>query len=252
MKTKNLAAAILTSLVILSCNSQKLQEEAASVQEEASGVVEQTMAVTPVTSETSRFQRTIKLDNGFEIQVGEEEDFERFKTYSLFRLTRNGTEIYVDSSLTEYEFGDKLYPMVLPLGREKFEVLVEVNDRPSKNYLKLLRIKNNKLIDIQQLPTFISQASNLDNDAELELAGYFDYPQVWGNDNGDEVTAYNPILFYQLTKEGVKLDSTLTIDRNKVIYGAFHGFNFSEAIEVLISTSEKHNAEVRRIEAKKE
>ena len=252
MKTNKLATTILTSLVILSCNSQKSKEEAASIQEEASGIFEQTTAVAPVTSEASKFNRTIKLDSGFEIQVGEEEDFESFKSYSLFRLTRNGTEIFLDSSLAEYEFGGKLYPMVLPLGRETFEILVEVIDRPSKNHLKLLRIKNNKLIEIQQLPTFIAQAKNLDTDAELELAGYLDYPQVWENDNGDEVTAYNPILYYQLTKKGVKLDSALTIDKNTAIFGRFEGFKFNEAIEVLTSTFEKHTAELKRIEAKKE
>ncbi len=194
----------------------------------------------------SNYQKTKKLDNGFEIQVGDEEDYEKFKTYTLFKLSHNGSVIYMDSSLTEYEFGDKKYPIVFPLGRHKFEVLVEVNDRPNKNYLKLFRIESNKLIAVEQLPTFISYPSDLDSDGEIEYAGFWDYPQV----SGDE-TAYNPILYYQLTDDGLKLDSTLTIEKNTVIYGKFSGYKFTEAVIVPTSTFQAHEAEVKRIEAKR-
>jgi hypothetical protein len=246
MKINILAAITLTSLIVLSCNTQKSQEET-SEQSDTSSVVEQEKAVGPVSSITSKYQRTIRLENGFEIQVGDEEDFQRFKTYTLFKLSRNGSVIYMDSSLTEYEFGDEKYPLVLPFGREKFEVLVEVNDRPNKNYLKLFRIESNKLIEVQQLPTFISYPSDLDSDGKIEYAGFWDYPQV----SGDE-TAYNPILYYQLTDDGLKLDSTLTIGKNTMIYGKFSGYKFTEAVIVPTSTFQAYEAEVKRIEAKRE
>ena len=50
--------------------------------------------------------KTIKLDFDFVVNVGQEEDFKKFKTYSYFKLTKNQSTIFIDSLLTEYEFGD--------------------------------------------------------------------------------------------------------------------------------------------------
>ena len=63
-------------------------------------------------------QKTIKLDHDFEIKVGQKEDFEKFETYTLFILTHKSKQLYLDTSLTEYEFGDKLYPIVRQLDNE--------------------------------------------------------------------------------------------------------------------------------------
>ena len=186
-------------------------------------------------------QKTIKLDNDFEIKVGQKEDFEKFETYTLFILTHKNKQLYIDTSLTEYEFGDKLYPLVRQLDKETFEILVEINDRPSKNYLKYFKVHLDKIVNTEKLPTFISSPSNLDTDDNLELAGFWD----WG-DNGS-LTSYNPIIYYELKPNGIALDSSLTINKNKEIYGDFHGFKYNEKVEIKTSETKKWNDELDRI-----
>jgi DNA-binding transcriptional regulator WhiA len=194
-------------------------------------------------------QKTLKLDYDFEIKIGQKEDFEKFETYTLFILTNKKKQLYLDTSLTEYEFGDKLYPIVRQLDKETFEVLVEVNDRPSKNYLKYFRVHQDKIVSTEKLPTFISRASNLDTDDNLELAGFWDWGETWG-DNGS-LTAYNPIIYYELKPSGITLDSTLTISKNKEIFGGFHGFKYNEKVEIKTSKTKKWDNEIGRINGTK-
>lgn len=194
-------------------------------------------------------QNTIKLENDFEIKVGQKEDFEKFETYTLFILTHKNKQLYIDTSLTEYEFGDKLYPIVRQLDNEIFEILVEVNDRPSKNYLKYFKVYQDKIVSTEKLPTFISKPSNLDTDDNLEFAGFWDWGETWG-DNGS-LTAYNPIIYYELKPSGITMDSTLTISKNKEIYGDFHGFKYNEKVEIKTSETQKRANEIDRINGTK-
>jgi hypothetical protein len=194
-------------------------------------------------------QKTIKLDNNFEINVGQKEDFEKFETYTLFILTHKKKQLYIDTSLTEYEFSDNLYPIIRQLDKETFEILVEVNDRPSKNYLKYFKVHQDKIVSTERLPTFISNASNLDTDDNLEFAGFWDWGETWG-DNGS-LTAYNPIIYYELRPSGITLDSTLTIIKNKEIYGDFYGFKYNEKVEIKTSETKKWSNEIDRINATK-
>jgi hypothetical protein len=189
--------------------------------------------------------KTIKLDFDFVVSIGQEEDFKKFKTYTFFQLTRNNTIIYVDSSLTEYEFGDELFPIIIKTGDNSFELLFEINDRPSKNYLKRLFIKDNKLIGQDKLPTFEAKPIDINKDGIKEYAGFWDYSQVWGENN--DLTAYNPILYYSVTTTGLKLDSLLTRQRNEMIYGKFYGFSFSENDEQPTSVTEKFEQELKLI-----
>src|SRR5690606_4385600 len=193
----------------------------------------------------NQVQKTIKLDYDFEIKVGQKEDFERFETYTLFILTHKNKQLYIDTSLTEYEFGDKLYPIVRQLDKETFEILVEVNDRPSKNYLKYFKVYQDKIVSTEKLPTFISKPSNLDTDDNLEVAGFWDWGETW-SDNGS-LTAYNPIIYYELRPSEITLDSTLTISKNKEIYGDFHGFNYNEKVVIKTSQNKKRDVEIDRI-----
>jgi len=188
--------------------------------------------------------KTLLLDFGFKVALGKEEDFKTFKTYSLFELSKSGKIIYSDT-LLEYELGDKIYPITLQAGKNQFELIFEVNDRPNKNYLKRLTIKDEKVIKIDSLPTFISKATDLDKDGTKVYAGFWDYSEVWGE--SETKTDYNPILYYKITTTGLQLDSLLTKERNTIIYGQFHGFKFSEKIEMPISVSEKFRKELKRI-----
>lgn len=229
---------ILSSLltVLVSCNQTTNKQTNNSL----------TTSLATETEETiSQDLKTIKLDFDFIVSVGQEEDFEKFKTYTYFQLTRNNTTIFIDSSLTEYEFGNNLFPIIIKTGNNSFELLFEINDRPNKNYLKRLFIKDNKLVRQDKLPTFESKPIDINQDGIKEYAGFWDYSQTWGENYS--LTAYNPILYYSVTTTGLKLDSTLTRERNEMIYGNFYGFSFNENDEQPISVLEKFEQELKRI-----
>jgi hypothetical protein len=187
--------------------------------------------------------------NAFRQFQVEDEAGEKFETYTLFILTHKNKQLYLDTSLTEYEFGDKLYPLVRQLDNETFEILVEVNDRPNKNYLKYFKVRQDKIVSTENLPTFISSSSNLDTDDNLEFAGFWDGGETWG-DNGS-LTAYNPIIYYELKPSGITLDSILTISKNKEFYSDFHGFKYNEKVEIKTSETQKRANEIDRINGTK-
>ena len=91
----------------------------------------------------------------------------------------------------------------------------------------------------------MSKASNLDKDDNLELAGFWDWAETYG-ENGS-LTTYNPIIYYELNQNGINLDSSLTISINKEIYGNFYGFEYNEKVEIRTSASKKWKNEIDRI-----
>ena len=189
--------------------------------------------------------KTLKLDFDFLVTVGKEEDFKSFKTYTYFKLERDNDIVYLDDSLTEYEFGDKLFPIILRTGDNDFELLFEINNRPFKNYLKRLFVSNNKLVGQDELPTFEAKPRDINNDGVMKYAGYWNSSETWGENY--TLTGYSPILYYSVTETGLKLDSLLTKQRNEVIYGQFYGFSFNQKCEQPISVLDKFYQELKII-----
>lgn len=187
----------------------------------------------------------MNLTNGFVIAAGDCEDFESFKTYYSILITRYGSVVYEDKEFVEYEFGDKLYPILLETGKNKFELLLEVNDRPLRNYLERLTILNDKVIRMDTLPTFISKPNDYDKDGVKEFAGYWAHIEPWGVN--EELISYNPINFYELSKDGLALDSSLTITVNQKIYGGFYGYRFNVNMEMPIGVLKKFDEEIEKI-----
>jgi len=177
-----------------------------------------------------KIQKTIMLDNNFKIEVGRAKDYGRFNTYTLFILSHNNKQLYIDSTLTEYQFDLSTYPKVISADNGTFQVIVEVNNSPDKNYFKCFTVYKDKIQDIKKLPIFIADAANLDADKNFEFAGSWHYAMIEG-DSG-QFTAYNPIIYFELSTCGLLLDSTLTIERNKMIYGNFYGYDFVNDVEI--------------------
>lgn len=195
----------------------------------------------------SAIEKTIQLSNGFQVDLGRSEDLNSFITYTLFILSKNGEVIFIDSSLTEYDFTDTLYPLVHKIGKEKYELCFAVNDRPNKSYLIRYLIDTNRVINTDTLPTFICGEKNLDADNFPEYAGFIEYAEIWDS-AGVELAPYNPLLYYEQTPDGIKLDSALTIFRNKVIYGEFYGFSYDEKRSFLhLVQRERIKEEIDRI-----
>jgi len=198
-------------------------------------------------SETEQITEPLELglDYDFKITLGEEEDFGDFTTYAYFKLERNNTVIYIDSSSTEYQFNSDVFPIILQTGDNSFELLFEINDRPNKNYLKRLFVSNDTLTGQDKLPTFETYPVDINDDGIDEFAGYWDYAQI-GSEGTNIVTGYNPILYYSVTGNGLKLDSVLTKQRNEMIYGQFYGFSL-DAPSQPIRVMEKFNQELNFI-----
>ena len=196
-----------------------------------------------------QIQKTIILNNNFIIKVKGSEDFKNFTTYTQLILTRHNKIIYEDTTnKIEYEFGDSLYPIINKIGENAFEILTEVNDRPNKNYLKRFQIINDKLIKVDTLPTFFCTAKHLNNDSNLEYAGIWDYGEEWDDSTNQRLTVYNPIIYYKLTDTGLQLETTLTIEKNTLIYGEFKGYFYNGNTHIRVSDlGNKLDYEIDRI-----
>ncbi|MDP9049073.1 MAG: hypothetical protein M3N14_13140 [Bacteroidota bacterium] len=190
--------------------------------------------------------KTIVLNLDFSLHISNGEDFGNFSTYSTLVILHRGKRVFSDTT-REYEFGDKLYPIFNKLNVNTYEILLEVNDRPSKNYLMHFILRDNKIVKKEKLPTFIAKAADLAGNTTLEYAGFWDNREIWGDRN--ELTDYDPILFYKITKAGIMLDSALTIKTNTAIYGKFMGFKDDTNKPVPIRTADKFTAEIKRIES---
>jgi hypothetical protein len=202
---------------------------------------------------SSSIQKQIVLPDGFKIELRQAEQYDLIETYTSLTLYHHNKLIYKDTlSQTDYEFGDTLYPMFHKLKSTTFELLIEINNRPSKNILARFIIQKDRLLKRDTLPTFFCNAKNLDFDNALEYAAFWDYGEVWIDSNQQKVTSYNPILYYELTSKGLELDSALTIAKNKSIYGAFYGYEYNNTIPIPLSViGNQFTDELKRIEEKK-
>ena len=191
---------------------------------------------------------TVDIGEGFLVRAAHSEDYGRFKVYWDIVLLHDGAEVYSDTS-NEYEFCSTQFPRVRRLTSNGFEILLTVNDRPNKNKLLLLRVKEDQVFRSVELPDFLSGAKDLAGDGKLRLAGLWDYSEVWESDDGNPVTDYNPILYYVQSDTGLYLDSAYTRSKNQTIFGTFLGFQFSEQHPVLRSLCDSAFArELKRIQ----
>jgi hypothetical protein len=170
---------------------------------------------------------------------------------NIMQLFHNGKKINLgahDSSA--YILDDKLYPIVNKIDTNTFELFFEQDDRPNKNTIRFFRIENDIVTSIKVLPTFFSKPSDLDGDGILEEAGSIDYSEEFG-EKGKLYRTIDPILYYKLTNQGIKLDSAMTIERNTYIYGKFYGFQFDgkTGVDVRLVCNARWEKEYKRIVA---
>lgn len=213
------------------------------------------MILFPLFCFTQMVKKEIKVqvlfDNNFKIFVSNDENINNnLTTYTSFFLQHNNKIIFTDTTnKSEYDFSDTLYPMLFKIDKNSFELLVEINDRPNKNYLKRFYIKNDKIIKTDKLPTFICKGKKLNKAANLYFVGFWDHGEEWENEKNEMCTAYNPILYYSLTSNRLKLDTRLTIKKNFFIYGSFKGFNYDEKKPIkLKDLGNKFINEIKRVE----
>jgi len=205
--------------MVLSCNS-KVKDQA-EIHHKDQGTAPTTDCC-PLLSYSVSYGDTISLEAVY--YAGGEADW-KFKLRGLI-----GDKIFYQAdTLTEFEFNKTAWPKFKRIDRNTFQILVEQNDRPFKNKIIRLTVKDGQLTDNVIIPHFDSPPKDFDNDGELEYAGFLDFVEAFDPDT----TLYNPILYFEDTESGFNLDTLTTIRMNREIWGAFHGFEIREDLKFL-------------------
>lgn len=172
--------------------------------------------------------KTRKLLYGFILRVRDREGTGKFKPIHYMEIWHKDFKIFTDTSdtSTAYNFDEKPYPILNQLRPNVFELLIAIANNPSKDLVICLRIENNKIVKRQMIPTF--DGGEIINGV-ITYHGIWDYGEVW-DENGKTYATYNPRIYYKFTADGVKLDSALTILKNKKVYGRFEGFEYKSVI----------------------
>lgn len=149
-----------------------------------------------------------------------------FKPISVFF----DNKLIFKDSLNEYwltGYESTQYPKLLMCADGSCQILIEVDERPNSNELIQLTIsKDGKLLQ-DRLPIFNWNPADIDKDGKLEVDGIL----TNGETIADGDTAfYNPTLVYELTDNCLSLDSSATREKNKKIWGQFHGFYYNDTL----------------------
>jgi hypothetical protein len=189
----------------------------------------------------------IALPFGFTLRIGRQNDFKDFKTYSLLEIWHKGLKICTDTS-EEWELADKLYPMINRLNDDKYEILVEYNDRPSKDEVCVFKIANDKIVDHYSIPTFDSGAEKING--QPVYSGAWSYGEEW-DENGTRYSSFEPEIYYRFTPQGIQLDSVLTRKRTREEFGNVDPFDTVYEIGFPIDTKGKIDTISKHILRKK-
>ena len=197
-----------------------------------------------LTAQTPKADLYLKLADEFELKAKPAYPDEDIFTFNHFEIFQNGKILFKDTTLTEYTIQDSLYPKLYNF-KNHIELLIETDERPNKNLVYGFCIKEGEIDKIDTFPTFLTRPKDLDYDNKLEYAGFWDHGEVW--ENSIVMTNYNPIVFYEITENGIILDSLTTIAVNTHIYGKFYGFYFNEQIEFPYEENSLFLKEIERI-----
>jgi uncharacterized protein YukJ len=171
-------------------------------------------------------KKEILLDNKVKIIIPLSQKFSDSLTYSNIEVFIDNVKVFADTTKTEYILNDRSYPRARKLRDNRQEILFKILGAPDLNNLIAYYFKNNKLIQSQILPVFGSKSEYIDGKNV-----YFGYLNITDKPCNDcDSCYYNPILYYQVTDNGIFLDSTITIMKNTNKWGGFYGFEISERV----------------------
>ena len=181
---------------------------------------------------------TVQINSDLKIKAKLVEEFNGFKTYSYLEMFSDTNKIFEDTAY-EYELDQNSVPKQRTLKNNTTELLLVWNDRPSSNkYLRFL-INKNKLLSIDTLPilspSFPSKEKVSGN--EEFYSGYMDAAEAVCM-NCDSVI-YNPKLYFRITDQGLKLDSSKTEMENEKYFGKFYGYSASYEIKIRVPKNKK-------------
>ena len=150
----------------------------------------------------------------------------------ILTIRQNGRIIYADTT-ADFLYRDPdepemaLYPLWVPTGLGRGELLVRVATPPDLDFLRRFVVSGQHVVCRDTLPAFNERARNLDQDPALEFSGVRYSSEVIGDDgHGYLSTTYSPLLCYEVRPTGLVLDTALTIRRTRARYGKFYGFKY--------------------------
>ena len=190
---------------------------------------------------------TINLRLGYKLVMDQpDSDIDYLST--RLRVIKRGHAIYSD---TDHHFmpRSKMYPKILHFSHHD-EILLQFDERPWEDGVLRLMVKNDSLVSIDTLPSFISGASDLAGDGIPRFAGIYYDGENWIDSLGIERTEYVPIIYYMVTNRGLSLDSVLTKSVNVRIYGygPFQTGEYFQNHPPLVSSESRFMKEWKRIE----
>ncbi len=186
-----------------------------------------------VNTDTPKINETITPGYGFKIvkRVKFFDDKKDVKQYleKYLEIWHNGHRLFRDTtdSAAQYKLESEFYPVVRQIKPMVFEIVLGQTNEPFKDFALLFRIENDIIVRREEIPDF-------DNKPEW-INGLETYHDVFIDGeaiphNNEAYSPYNPELYYQVTRDGLKLDSGITMVKNIKRYGRFEGFGLNENI----------------------
>jgi len=195
--------------------------------------------ITHGNKDESKQPKTLNLEYGFRISFAESEDFDDFRLYWNTKIYLDDGVLFEDTT-TMFEIKNH-YPAIRKIG-DRFEILLFVNGGPNIDKLRMLIIKNGKIITNELLPNFEMKPRDIDDDGVLESVGIMSYYEMFGDNYS--FMPYDPILVYEYSANGIQLDSIQTEKVNMNVYGKFYGLKYNENLK--FKGNEKFENELKK------
>lgn len=171
--------------------------------------------------------KTINLSQKYKLSLYLNTEFEKDSCYKTIIISKLDKLIFQSVNGKLFIVNDKSRPLLFSVGNTDI-ILLEFDDRPDKNKVLALSIRNGKVERIDTIPVLDNKPLDIDDDLFLEVYGTKHLVEAYclNCDSG----YYNPTLVYKITENGVFLDTANTIKTNKEFWGDFYGFEIQNKV----------------------
>jgi hypothetical protein len=167
------------------------------------------------------------------IYASDYENFDDYINYYNLSIFFKDSLIFNDNQ-KEFRLDENPYYSKIIKTHDGYDILLEFDDRPFRNKILLLKIKNKSIFKVEIIPSFNNYPKDINFDGYAEYFGQLQYDDFVCK-KCDSIN-YNPILYYNMNEyEGVILDSLTTIEQNKKFFLDFYGFKPNNKIKVKIN-----------------
>ena len=144
-----------------------------------------------------------------------------------------GRAIFADTNHL-FSTAQGILPLVRPISSNRYEILLGVAQGYEHSTVLRLIANHTGILQQDTLPMFDSSYTDIDDDMAVEFGGFL-LPHNTYCSHCDS-TYYNPMLIYEASHNGFRLDEVATYDWIIAHYGIFHGFAPQADLVVPIQT----------------